>query len=40
MTKAEQAGGATDPFEVWRQLYETNERAWSEALEEAMSGPE
>jgi Collagen triple helix repeat (20 copies) len=40
MTKDEAAGGATDPFEVWRQLYETNERAWSAALEDSMSGPE
>lgn len=39
MTKDEAADGATDPFELWRQLYETNERAWSSALEEAMSGP-
>jgi hypothetical protein len=40
MTKDEAAGGATDPFEVWRQLYETNEQAWSAALEESMSGPD
>ncbi len=40
MTKAEGAGRATDPYEVWRQLYETNERAWSAALEQAMGGPE
>jgi BMFP domain-containing protein YqiC len=40
MTKAETADGAADAFEVWRQMYETNERAWSEALEAAMSGPD
>jgi BMFP domain-containing protein YqiC len=40
MTKAEEASQATDPFEVWRQLYNTNERAWSAALEQAMSSPE
>ena len=40
MTKAEEAGRATDPYEVWRQLYETNERAWSAALEQAMGSPE
>jgi len=40
MTKAEEAGQAPDPYEVWRQLYETNERAWSSALEQAMGSPE
>jgi polyhydroxyalkanoic acid synthase PhaR subunit len=40
MTKAEEAGRATDPFELWRQMYETNERAWTSALEQAMSSPE
>ena len=40
MTKADATDGAADPFEVWRQLYETNERAWSAALESAMSSPE
>jgi polyhydroxyalkanoic acid synthase PhaR subunit len=40
MTKAEDAGRAPDPYEVWRQLYETNERAWSSALEQAMGSPE
>jgi hypothetical protein len=39
MTKTEQAGPSTDPFEVWRELYDTNERAWTSALEEAMSSP-
>ena len=40
MTKSEEAGRATDPFEVWRQLYDINERAWSGALEQAMGSPE
>ena len=40
MTKAEEAGQASDPYEVWRQLYETNERAWSSALEQAMGSSE
>jgi Collagen triple helix repeat (20 copies)/Poly(R)-hydroxyalkanoic acid synthase subunit (PHA_synth_III_E) len=39
MTKTEQAGPSTDPFEVWRELYDANERAWTSALEEAMSSP-
>ena len=29
MTKTEGAGPTADPFEVWRQLYDTNERTWS-----------
>ena len=40
MTKAEEAGRPTDPFEMWRQLYDTNERAWSAGLEQAMGNPE
>lgn len=40
MTKTDEAGRATDPFESWRQLYDTNERAWSSALEQAMGTPE
>ncbi len=40
MTKSEQAAGTTDPFEVWRQLYDINERAWSGALEQAMGSAE
>ena len=39
MTKTEQADPSTDPFEVWRELYDANERAWTSALEEAMSSP-
>jgi polyhydroxyalkanoic acid synthase PhaR subunit len=40
MTKTEEAGRTTDPYELWRQLYETNERVWSSALEQAMSSAE
>jgi ribosomal protein L12E/L44/L45/RPP1/RPP2 len=40
MTKAEETGRTTDPFETWRQLYDANERAWSTALGEAMGSPE
>ena len=40
MTKAEEAGRETDPFEAWRQMYDTNERAWSAALEQAMGSRE
>jgi hypothetical protein len=39
MTKTEEAG-RTDPFEMWRQLYDTNERAWTAALEHAMGQPD
>src|SRR4026207_2358206 len=38
--KTEDAGRASDPYETWRQLYEANERAWTSALEQAMSSPE
>ena len=40
MTKVEEAGRTADPFEMWRQLYDANERAWSTALEQAMAGPD
>jgi polyhydroxyalkanoic acid synthase PhaR subunit len=40
MTKTGETGQTTDPFEVWRQLYDTNERTWSAALEQAMGSPE
>ena len=40
MTTTDQAGPTIDPFEVWRELYDANERAWTSALEEAMSRPE
>jgi Poly(R)-hydroxyalkanoic acid synthase subunit (PHA_synth_III_E)/Collagen triple helix repeat (20 copies) len=40
VTKTEEAGPTTDPFEVWRAMYDANERAWSTALEQAMGSPE
>ena len=30
---------ATDPFELWRQIYETNERAWNAVLERTVNNP-
>jgi polyhydroxyalkanoic acid synthase PhaR subunit len=29
----------TDPFELWRQIYETNERAWNAVLERTVNNP-
>jgi ribosomal protein L12E/L44/L45/RPP1/RPP2 len=40
VTKTQEAAPGTDPFEVWRQLYDANERTWSAALEQAMGSPE
>ena len=42
MNKSEQTARerANDPYEMWRQLYDANERAWSSALEQAMGTPE
>src|SRR5438067_6398434 len=28
-----------DPFELWRQIYETNERAWNSVLERTVNNP-
>src|SRR5438477_9772393 len=28
-----------DPFELWRQIYETNERAWNAILERTINSP-
>lgn len=42
MTQRESSGRPPtpmDPFEVWRQVYEANERAWNAALEKAMATP-
>lgn len=36
----ESARSSSDPFEMWRQLYDTNERAWTAALDQAMGRPE
>jgi polyhydroxyalkanoic acid synthase PhaR subunit len=40
MTKAEGSAQTSDPYEIWRQMYDANERAWTAALEQAMSNPE
>lgn len=36
---SQQPFSSSDPFELWRQVYEANERAWNSALERAMSTP-
>jgi polyhydroxyalkanoic acid synthase PhaR subunit len=28
-----------DPFELWRQIYDTNERAWNSILERTVNNP-
>jgi polyhydroxyalkanoic acid synthase PhaR subunit len=33
-------GGTSDPYEIWRQMYEANERAWTAALEQTMESRE
>lgn len=33
------ARGPSDPFELWRQIYETNERAWNAVLERTVNNP-
>src|SRR5919197_1618076 len=30
---------SSDPFELWRQIYETNERAWNAILERTVTNP-
>src|SRR5438552_18849295 len=30
---------SSDPFESWRQIYETNERAWNAVLERTVNNP-
>ena len=40
MNKAAGADAKGDPYELWRQWYEINERAWSSALEQAMDSRE
>jgi polyhydroxyalkanoic acid synthase PhaR subunit len=29
----------SDPFELWRQIYDTNERAWNAVLERTVNNP-
>lgn len=40
MAKPEEPSRANDPFEIWRQMYDANERAWTAALEQAMGSRE
>ena len=40
MTKTDDTDQTADPFELWRQLYDSSEKAWSTALEQAMSSRE
>ena len=40
MTKTQETRQDTDAFAVWRQLYEANEKAWTDALEQAMETSE
>jgi polyhydroxyalkanoic acid synthase PhaR subunit len=32
-------GRPPDPFELWRQIYDTNERAWNAVLERTVNNP-
>jgi len=40
MTKTQENNQDADVFGVWRQLYDANEKAWTDALEEAMGNSE
>jgi polyhydroxyalkanoic acid synthase PhaR subunit len=40
MTKTQETNQDADVFGVWRQLYDANEKAWTDALEEAMGNSE
>lgn len=40
MAKPEEPNQANDPFDIWRQMYDANERAWTAALEQAMGSRE
>jgi ribosomal protein L12E/L44/L45/RPP1/RPP2 len=39
MSKSSDPRGKPDPFELWRQIYETNERAWNAVLERTVNNP-
>jgi polyhydroxyalkanoic acid synthase PhaR subunit len=40
MTQDKQSSSRpSDPFELWRQIYETNERAWNAVLERTVNNP-
>jgi polyhydroxyalkanoic acid synthase PhaR subunit len=38
-TSSSSSSHPTDPFELWRQIYETNERAWNAVLERTVNTP-
>jgi polyhydroxyalkanoic acid synthase PhaR subunit len=38
-TPANSSPRPSDPFELWRQIYETNERAWNAVLERTVNNP-
>jgi polyhydroxyalkanoic acid synthase PhaR subunit len=38
-TPSEPAERPNDPFELWRQIYAANERAWNAAIERSMANP-
>ncbi len=42
MTDTQQAEetNTRDPFELWRQMYDANERAWQKAMEQTVGRPE
>jgi polyhydroxyalkanoic acid synthase PhaR subunit len=40
MTRTQDTSQDADPFAIWRQLYEANEKAWTDALEQAMETSE
>jgi polyhydroxyalkanoic acid synthase PhaR subunit len=40
MTKTQETSQDADLFAVWRELYESNEKAWTDALEQAMETSE
>jgi polyhydroxyalkanoic acid synthase PhaR subunit len=37
--KSSSSPRSSDPFELWRQIYETNERAWNAVLERTVNNP-
>lgn len=39
MSPPEEPSRGKDPFELWRQIYDTNERAWNTILERTVNNP-
>ena len=39
MSPPEDPSRGKDPFELWRQIYDTNERAWNTILERTVNNP-